>query len=97
MITSAITLLLNNMPVDPGSGEYVPYYAVPTNIQALNAFQVQVTRHWLRALRRRGQRDRTNWKRMRAIEQRYLPKAEIRHPWPIMRFEASTRGRSPVR
>jgi RNA-directed DNA polymerase len=73
------------------------YYAVPTNIQALNAFRRQVTRHWLRALRRRGQRDRTNWKRMSVLELRYLPKAEIRHPWPVTRFEARTRGRSPVR
>lgn len=76
---------------------YFAYYAVPTNVQALNAFRMQVTRHWLHALRRRSQRDRTTWERMRALEQRYLPKAEILHPWPITRFEAITRGRSPVR
>ena len=34
------------------------YYAVPGNARALNAFRMQVTRHWMRALRRRSQRHR---------------------------------------
>ena len=32
------------------------YYAVPDNSKALNAFRYQITRHWLKALRRRSQR-----------------------------------------
>ena len=73
------------------------YYAVPTNIRAIAGFRKQVERHWLRSLRRRGQRDRTNWARMRRLSEIYLPKPQILHPWPLNRFDARTQGRSPVR
>jgi RNA-directed DNA polymerase len=76
---------------------YFAYHAVHTNIQALQTFRQQVERHWLHALRRRGQRDRTDWKRLRALSERWLPAAEISHPWPDDRFNARTLGRSPVR
>jgi group II intron reverse transcriptase/maturase len=76
---------------------YFAYHAVPTNIRALQAFRTQVERHWLRALRRRGQRDRTTWERMRLLSERWIPKPRILHPWPNERFDAKTRGRSPVR
>jgi RNA-directed DNA polymerase len=72
------------------------YYAVPDNIRALQAFRDTVTRHWLRALRRRSQRSRMTWERMRRIAGRWLPRARIQHPWPNVRFDARTRGRSPV-
>jgi RNA-directed DNA polymerase len=73
------------------------YYAVPDNIRALQAFRDTVTRHWLRALRRRSQRSRMTWERMRHIAARWLPRARIQHPWPEARFDARTQGRSPVR
>ncbi len=73
------------------------YYAVPTNGQSLARFRNQVTREWHRALRRRSQRDRTDWKRMRRLADRWIPLARIRHPWPEERFDVKTRGRSPVR
>jgi len=73
------------------------YYAVPDNIRALQAFREAVTRHWLRALRRRSQRSRMTWERMRRIADRWLPRARIQHPWPNVRFDARTQGRSPVR
>ena len=76
---------------------YYAYHAVPTNIDALQAFRDQVTRHWLRALRRRGQRDRTTWVRMRRLVQRWLPVPRILHPWPEQRFDERIRGKSPVR
>jgi hypothetical protein len=44
---------------------YFAYYAVPTNIKAPARFRTQLIRTWHRALLRRGQRDRTNWARMR--------------------------------
>ena len=78
------------------SGHY-RYYAVPDNIRALQAFRDTVTRHWLRSLRRRSQRSRMTWERMRRIADRWLPRARIQHPWPNVRFDASTQGRSPVR
>jgi group II intron reverse transcriptase/maturase len=73
------------------------YYAVPGNLPALAAFRKQVTRLWCNALRRRSQRHRLTWERMRRLEARWLPPARIRHPWPSARFDARTRARSPVR
>jgi group II intron reverse transcriptase/maturase len=76
---------------------YFAYHAVPTNMRAMAQFRTQVIRHWHRALRRRGQRDRTNWKRMNCLAHRWLPPARKRHPWPDERFDVQTRGKSPVR
>jgi group II intron reverse transcriptase/maturase len=73
------------------------YYAVPDNIRALQAFREAVIRLWLKALRRRSQRSRMTWERMRRIVDRWLPLARIQHPWPTTRFDARTQGRSPVR
>jgi RNA-directed DNA polymerase len=77
-------------------GHYA-YYAVPGNIHAVDAFRDQVTRHWHKALRRRSQRTRLNWERMHRVAKRWLPPAEIKHPWPDARFDVRTRARSPVR
>jgi hypothetical protein len=76
---------------------HLAYYAVPGNIVAVAAFRTLVTRHWLKALRRRSQRTRLNWTRMDRLANRWLPPARVRHPFPNMRFAAITRGRSPVR
>jgi RNA-directed DNA polymerase len=73
------------------------YYAVPGNSEAIRAFRTQAARHWYRALRRRSQRTRLNWERMDRLATRWLPQARIRHPWPSVRFDARTQGRSPVR
>jgi len=73
------------------------YYAVPDNSKAITAFRNGVTRHWRRALGRRGQRGRVAWARMGRLIARWLPLPRILHPWPDVRFDASTRGRSPVR
>jgi group II intron reverse transcriptase/maturase len=73
------------------------YYAVPGNSNAINAFRDQATRHWYWALRRRSQRHRLGWPRMRRIARRWLPPAYITHPDPLERFDARTQGRSPVR
>jgi hypothetical protein len=76
---------------------HMAYYAVPTNGGSLNSFRTQVARHWHRALRRRSQRDRTNWARMQRLVERWFPPVRIVHGWPDKRFDVRTRGRSPVR
>jgi RNA-directed DNA polymerase len=76
---------------------HLAYYAVPGNTDAVAAFRTQVTRHWFKALRRRSQRTRLNWTRMRRYEKRWLPPARPKHPFPTERFHARTQGRSPVR
>jgi RNA-directed DNA polymerase len=73
------------------------YYAVPGNARAINAFRVQIGRLWLRALRRRSQRHRLPWERMNHLIARWLPPVRIVHPYPEVRFDARTQGRSPVR
>jgi RNA-directed DNA polymerase len=73
------------------------YYAVPGNTDAIAAFRTQATRHWYKALRRRSQRTRVNWERMNRYATRWLPPARVMHPFPDARFDARTRGRSPVR
>jgi RNA-directed DNA polymerase len=73
------------------------YYAVPSNSDAITAFRTQATRHWYRALRRRSQRSRLDWERMNRLAYRWLPPAHVTHPYPEVRFDARTRGRSPVR
>ncbi len=65
------------------------YYAVPENIRALNAFRHEIIRHWLKALRRRSQRDRLTWERMQRLAARWLPTARILHPWPEVRYDAN--------
>lgn len=73
------------------------YHAVPGNIDALQTFRIQVTRHWRRALRRRSQMARLNWARMTRIAERWLPTARILHPYPHERFDARIQGKNPVR
>jgi RNA-directed DNA polymerase len=52
----------------------------------LAAFRHHVTVLWRRALRRRGQRDRTTWSRAAILVHRWLPRPRILHPWPSKRF-----------
>jgi RNA-directed DNA polymerase len=61
---------------------HVAYYAVPGNSQAVQAFRDQVTRHWMKALRRRSQRHRVTWERMHRLARRWLPPARTMHPFP---------------
>jgi RNA-directed DNA polymerase len=76
---------------------YFAYHAVPTNIGRLDSFRTQVIRHWRNALRRRSQRSRLPWERMGHLANRWIPYARTKHPFPTERFDAKTRGKSPVR
>jgi len=68
---------------------HMAYYAVPGNHAAIAAFRDQVTRLWLRTLRRRSQKTRINWTRMHRIATRWLPPPRIMHPYPTNRFAAT--------
>ena len=65
---------------------YFNYHAVPGNVDRLDAFRKEVSRAWLHALRRRGQRGRMPWNRFGLLVKRYLPRARILHPYPHQRF-----------
>lgn len=62
------------------------YFAVPTNGRALNAFRFYITDHWRRTLRRRSQRSGLTWDRTTKLTDHWLPKPQILHPWPQLRF-----------
>jgi len=62
------------------------YHAVPTNSRSLNTFRRVVIDLWRRTLRRRGQKDLTNWDRINRLADDWLPKSRILHPWPDQRF-----------
>jgi len=67
-------------------GGYFAYHAVPTNGLALSAFRYHVTVLWHRQLCRRSQRAWVAWERMAKIADAFLPKPQILHPWPSVRF-----------
>ena len=65
---------------------YFAYFAMLTNSRALFAFRQRGSMLWLHSLRRRSQRHRLPWTRMRILVDRCLPSARILHPWPERRF-----------
>jgi RNA-directed DNA polymerase len=66
---------------------FFAYHALPTNYRPLLAFRHYVIELWRRALRRRSQKDRTVWTDMDRLADRWLlPKPQISHPWPSVRF-----------
>jgi RNA-directed DNA polymerase len=67
---------------------YYAYHAVPMNLRSLQAFRDHVQNLWRRTLRRRGQRDKTTWSRIKQVVDHWLPKPKILHPWPSKRFAA---------
>ena len=65
---------------------YFAYHAVPTNERKMGAFRHHVSILWLRTLRRRSQRDRFTWDRIKKLVDDFLPKPRRLHPWPSARF-----------
>ena len=65
---------------------WLAYYAVPMSAPAIRAFRHHLVDRWLHAIRRRGQKHRLAWPRMKVIANRYLPHPRIKHPWPEQRF-----------
>ena len=65
---------------------WLNYYAVPTSSPHLEQFIRILQRVWMNVLRRRSQRGRFSWQRLKALVDRYWPKPLIRHPWPGARF-----------
>src|SRR6202043_2423166 len=65
---------------------FYAYHAVPTNFRALLRFRAHIKDLWLRTLRRRSQKDQTNWERITKLADDFLPQPRILHPWPNQRF-----------
>jgi len=83
---------------------YYRYHAISGNMKAMNTLQMEITRYWLKTLRRRGQKRRINWQKFGPIASKWIPAPKVYHPYPksIIRtqtfaFTPNTQGRSPVR
>ena len=76
---------------------HLNYFAVPLNARSVTWFFARVRDLWRRTLRRRSQRSYMNWEKMRRLVDLFFPPIRILHPLPCHRFDARTRGRSPVR
>jgi group II intron reverse transcriptase/maturase len=64
------------------------YFAVAGNLPALHTFRTAVGRHWLHALRRRGDTRRMTWRAFQRLCSGWLPTVAIRHAYPEQRFSA---------
>jgi RNA-directed DNA polymerase len=76
---------------------HVRYFGVRDNGAAISSFRHWVGWHWLRAMRRRSQNDRTLAERFKKLAARWLPPATVCHPWPHQRLSVITQGRSRMR
>ena len=76
---------------------HLNYFAVSGNDKSLWWFFKEVRWLWLKSLRRRSQKVRLSWERFNRLVDRFFPPIKVLHPLPCHRFDAKTRGRSPVR
>jgi len=76
---------------------HLNYFAVSGNDPSLWCFSNEVRTRWLRSLRRRSQKAFLSWEKFTLIVDRFFPPIRILHPLPCHRFDAKTRGKSPVR
>ena len=76
---------------------YYQYHGIAGNARAIRRFRDEVNRLWHRALSRRSQNGKVNWERMQRLIRRWIPSAQIVHPWPSVLFAVMTQGKSPVR
>ena len=67
---------------------WLGYHAIPGNVARLRRFRDEVSKLWLRTLRRRSQRHCWPWSRMKRLIAKYLPPAKVLHPYPDQRFRA---------
>lgn len=66
------------------------YYGVPRNGASMSSFRYQVVWLWHRSLKRRSQKHRCGWDKMKLLAQRWLPYPKIMHPYPEQRLRVTT-------
>ncbi len=76
---------------------HLNYFAVSGNDPSLWWFFKEVRWRWLKTLKRRSQKAFLNWERFTSLTDQFFPPIRVLHPLPCHRFDARTRGRSPVR
>ena len=84
-------------------GGHIRYYGVPMNGPSLSVFRKEVGRLWWIVLKRRSQKHRMTWDRMKRLVDRWLPLARVCHPYPLVRVgvmylrQEPYAGKPPVR
>src|ERR1019366_112466 len=68
---------------------YFNYSAVPGNLASVGVFRDRVLALWWRTIRRRSQKRRISWTRIRVLAQRWLPQPRALNPFPDARFAAT--------
>jgi RNA-directed DNA polymerase len=76
---------------------YYRYHAVPGNLNTLGRFRERLCRYWRQTLRRRSQRRKPDWERLRPIFNRWIPRPRTLHPYPDVRFDARIQEKSRMR
>jgi len=71
-------------------GGHARYYGVRMIYPAMRLVRNRVGWLWYRSLRRRSQKTRLIWERMRRLIDRWLPPASICHPYPLRRLGVIT-------
>jgi RNA-directed DNA polymerase len=66
------------------------YFGVPSNLPSLASFRFHVAARWFAVLRRRSQKTRLTWERMRRLINRWLPLPTLHHPYPLRRLGVVT-------
>lgn len=64
-------------------GGHVRYFGVPGNGGKITAFRHQVGWLWYRSLKRRSQKHRLTWERMKRLIARWIPLARVCRPHPL--------------
>ena len=69
---------------------FTQYYAVPGNMDAVREFYTQIGRHWHWVIRRRSHkaRQRWTWERFYRLQERWIPRPRVVHPYPGERYDA---------
>lgn len=65
---------------------YFQYHGIPGNTDALQTVRREISRMWLKVLRRRSQRSDTTWQKLSRRIKRWIPHCRIFHPYPNQRF-----------
>src|ERR1700678_1548464 len=68
---------------------YYRYHAVPGNTATLGRFRDRLCDLWRSMLGRRSQRSRPSWNRIRPTFERWIPRPQVLHPFPDVRFDAT--------
>jgi len=69
---------------------FTQYYAVPGNMDAVREFYTQIGRYWHWVIRRRSHkaRQRWTWERFYRLQERWIPRPRVAHPYPGDRYDA---------